>query len=130
MEEPTTGDTATCKSCNKLIVYTGQHWRHAGQMQPRHPATPAAPAAATPKQPPSYTFTAAGDEYTALPSDRYTVWGLARLYGEPVGWVPVAIGYAYARGELTDEDVRALARPEPPAGLVRLTEKYPEAAGK
>lgn len=38
--EPKMGDRAICALCGKEIEYVGPYWRHTGEIQPRHPATP------------------------------------------------------------------------------------------
>lgn len=40
MDEPKTGDRATCSMCGAEIEYVGPYWRHVGENQPRHPAMP------------------------------------------------------------------------------------------
>ncbi len=40
MNEQKLGDRATCKMCSGEIEYIGPYWRHVGEHQPRHPATP------------------------------------------------------------------------------------------
>lgn len=45
MDDPKTGDKATCSMCSAEIEYVGPYWRHVGENQPRHPATPKEPGA-------------------------------------------------------------------------------------
>lgn len=38
--EPPIGTRSTCTMCGEPIEYVGPYWRHLGENQPRHPATP------------------------------------------------------------------------------------------
>lgn len=42
MGAPNAGDTSTCSMCQKPITFIDGYWRHDGEAQPRHPATPSA----------------------------------------------------------------------------------------
>lgn len=40
IKSPKIGARDTCTMCGAPIVYVGPYWQHAGEQQPRHPATP------------------------------------------------------------------------------------------